>query len=167
MLQTSPECRPASAADAQIISEIYNYYIDHTIITFEEERVHTGEIAQRIEAVLSRGLPWLVAEYEARVVGYAYASPWRARSAYRHSVEVSVYLEQGIMLRGVGSLLYEKLFDALSQADVHVALAGIALPNDRSIALHEKFNMEKVAQLKQVGRKFDQWIDVGYWQRTF
>ncbi|KZY72856.1 phosphinothricin acetyltransferase, partial [Oleiphilus sp. HI0065] len=110
-------------------------------------------------------LPWLVAEIDGRVIGYAYAAPWRERSAYRHSVEVSVYLEQKIALRGVGSLLYSALFEALEASDVHVALAGIALPNDRSIALHEKFEMKKVAHLSQVGRKFDQWIDVGYWQR--
>lgn len=163
----SPICRAANVNDAIAISEIYNYYVDHTIITFEEERVSSDDIRQRIERVLANQLPWLIAEFDGRVIGYAYAAPWRERSAYRHSVEVSVYLEQSIELRGVGSLLYQALFDALDAANVHVALAGIALPNDRSIALHEKFKMKKVAHLNEVGRKFDQWIDVGYWQRNF
>ena len=167
MAQVSPTIRLAHAEDAEAISVIYNYYIDHTIITFEELRVGASTIAERIERVLAISLPWLVAEAEGRVVGYAYAAPWRERSAYRHTVEVSVYLEHNLALRGLGSLLYQHLFDALARSDVHVALAGIALPNARSIALHEKFNMEKVAHLKQVGWKFDQWIDVGYWQRTF
>ncbi|KZY63700.1 phosphinothricin acetyltransferase [Oleiphilus sp. HI0071] len=158
-------CRSATLEDAHAISEIYNYYVDHTIITFEEESVSSKDIAQRLEQVFANSLPWLVAEIDGRVIGYAYAAPWRERSAYRHSVEVSVYLEQKIALRGVGSLLYSALFEALEASDVHVALAGIALPNDRSIALHEKFEMKKVAHLSQVGRKFDQWIDVGYWQR--
>ena len=166
-MSASPICRIASADDAGAISEIYNYYIDHTIITFEEERVTSKDIAQRVDRVLANKLPWLVAELDGQVIGYAYAAPWRERSAYRHSVEVSVYLDQNIRLRGLGSLLYHALFDALEVANVHVALAGIALPNDRSIALHEKFKMKKVAHLSEVGRKFDQWIDVGYWQRNF
>jgi L-amino acid N-acyltransferase YncA len=166
-MPASPICRNANVGDASTISQIYNYYVDHTIITFEEQRVSSEDIAQRIERVLANELPWLIAELDGRVIGYAYAAPWRERSAYRHSVEVSVYLDQSIRLRGVGSLLYQALFDALQDSNVHVALAGIALPNDRSIALHEKFKMEKVAHLKEVGLKFNQWIDVGYWQRNF
>lgn len=166
-MSVSPICRAACVADASAIAGIYNYYIDHTIITFEEESVSDREIVRRIESVLSKDLPWLVAEYNGRIIGYAYAAPWRDRSAYRRSVEVSIYLEPGNALRGVGTFLYQALFNDLVASDIHVALAGIALPNERSIALHEKFKMEKVAQLNEVGRKFDQWIDVGYWQRIF
>ena len=167
MMPASLVCRPVRLDDAAQISAIYNYYIDHTIITFEEEPVSATAIAERIERVLSAHLPWLVAEYDGHAVGYAYAAPWRERSAYRHSVEVSVYLQHDIAFRGVGSMLYEGLFELLAASEVHVALAGIALPNERSIALQEKFKMEKVAHLKEVGLKFNQWIDVGYWQRTF
>jgi phosphinothricin acetyltransferase len=159
--------RAVTLDDANVISAIYNHYIDQTIITFEEAPVSANDIAQRIEKIVALGLPWFVAELDGQVIGYAYAAPWRERSAYRHSVEVSVYLEHSITVRGAGSLLYQALFDALKSSNVHVALAGIALPNERSIALHEKFKMEKVAHLKEVGRKFGQWIDVGYWQRTF
>ncbi|KZY62791.1 hypothetical protein A3737_19765, partial [Oleiphilus sp. HI0065] len=106
-------CRSATLEDAHAISEIYNYYVDHTIITFEEESVSSKDIAQRLEQVFANSLPWLVAEIDGRVIGYAYAAPWRERSAYRHSVEVCVYLEQKIALRVVASLFYSALFEAL------------------------------------------------------
>lgn len=167
MEHASLRCRAVQFADAEAISRIYNYYIDQTIITFEEAPVSNNEIAQRIEKIVSHGLPWFVAELDGQVIGYAYAAPWRERSAYRYSVEVSVYLKHDVTVQGAGSLLYRALFDALENSEVHVALAGIALPNARSIALHEKFGMKKVAHLEQVGYKFGRWIDVGYWQRTF
>ena len=167
MEHASLRCRVVELADADVISKIYNHYIDQTIITFEEAPVSANEIAQRIEKIVAHGLPWFVGELDGQVIGYAYAAPWRERSAYRYSVEVSVYLKHDVSIRGAGSLLYQALFDALEDSQVHAALAGIALPNERSIALHEKFGMKKVAHLEQVGYKFERWIDVGYWQRTF
>src|SRR4029450_10891594 len=109
--------------------------------------------------------PCLVAESGAGVVGYAYATKWKARSAYRFSVETTVYLAAGLGRRGLGSRLYEELFRVLKEKGVHAAIGGIALPNDASVALHEKFGMRKVAHFEQVGFKFGKWVDVAYWER--
>lgn len=159
--------RDAKPADAAEITRIYNGYIRDTIITFEEQPLPEHEVQERIQKVQSAKLPWLVLAQNKTILGYAYAAPWRERTAYRFSVEVSVYLDLEVQQRGLGSRLYQSLFERLQQANVHAALAGIALPNEASIALHEKFGMTKAAHLEQVGFKFGQWIDVGYWQRVF
>ena len=145
--------RPAIQADAACIAAIYNYYVANTIITFEQDVVSDDSMASRIEAVGQVGLPWLVAEFEGGVQAYAYATEWKARFAYRYTVEVTVYVGRGSESLGFGSRLYAALFDALKASSVHVALAGIALPNDASVALHEKIGMKKVAKLEQVGYK--------------
>lgn len=159
--------RPAEARDAGSIADIYNYYTRNTVVTFEEIPVSAQEMQQRVEGVLEAGLPWLVAQREGEITGFAYAGEWKGRCAYRHSVEITVYLAPEAMGGGWGSQLYAELFAALRAGTTHVAIAGIALPNERSVALHEKFGMEKVAHFAEVGFKFDRWIDVGYWQITF
>jgi L-amino acid N-acyltransferase YncA len=158
--------RDAVAADALRIAEIYNHYVLHTIVTFEEEPVAADEMARRMDEVRAASLPWIVSENAGRILGFAYASKWKGRCAYRFSTEVTVYLDPESGGRGLGSTLYGKLFPMLAERNVHVALGGIALPNPASIALHEKFGMKKVAHLEEVGFKFGAWIDVGYWQRT-
>ena len=159
--------RPAQATDAAAIAAIYNFYVASTVVTFEEDPVPADEMRRRMEAVFASSLPWLVAEWDGRVAGYAYATGWKARSAYRYSVETTVYLEDGLAKRGVGTALYAELFRLLKERGVHAVIGGIALPNDASVALHEKFGMRKVAHFQQVGFKFGQWVDVGYWQLTF
>jgi phosphinothricin acetyltransferase len=156
--------RPAEIPDAQAIASIYNYYIANTTITFEEQPVTAEQMAERILEVHAASLPWLVAEEFGQVIGYAYASKWRARSSYRFSVETTVYLQNEAVSRGVGSQLYEVLFSVLKGKGVHVAIGGIALPNEASASLHEKFGMKKIAHFEQVGFKFEKWVDVGYWQ---
>ena len=158
------EIRAAVAADAVAIAAIYNHYVRETVVTFEEEPVAVDAIAARIGQVAAAGLPWLVAERAGVVVGFAYAAPWKERSAYRYSVECTVYLAPGLEGRGIGSALYSALFERLEQAGIHAVIAGIALPNERSVALHESFGMTKVAQFREVGFKFGRWVDVGYWQ---
>lgn len=157
--------RVATAADADHIAEIYNHYIANTVVTFEEEPVAANEMCRRIDEVFGASLPWLVAESAGRVIGYAYATKWKARSAYRFSVETTVYLAYGLGKLGLGSRLYEELFRLLKEQGIHAAIGGIALPNDASVALHEKFGMHKVAHFEQVGFKFGKWVDVGYWER--
>lgn len=159
--------RSAEPADADAIVRLYNYYVSDTVVTFEEEPVAVLEMARRIADVQAVALPWLVADVAGQLVGYAYAAPWRPRSAYRFSVETTVYLAADRTGAGIGSRLYEALFTMLQARDIHAAMGGIALPNDASVALHEKFGMRKVAHFSQVGWKFGRWVDVGYWQRTF
>ncbi len=157
--------RAATADDAVPITAIYNHFVDHTVVTFEEERVSPVEFATRMTAVWAATLPFLVAEQDDRIAGYAYASKWKERSGYRFSVEASVYLAPDAAGRGIGSRLYGALFPLLEARGVHAVMGGIALPNDASVALHEKFGMHKVAHFEQTGFKFDRWIDVGYWER--
>jgi phosphinothricin acetyltransferase len=121
-------------------------------------------MAQRVSDVQDAGLPWLVLEVEGRVRGYAYATRWRVRPAYRNSVESTVYLEHDAAGSGWGTDLYLALIDALRGKGLHLVIGGIALPNERSIALHEKLGFAKVAHFSEVGFKFGQWHDVGYWQ---
>ncbi|HTW73754.1 MAG TPA: arsinothricin resistance N-acetyltransferase ArsN1 family B [Steroidobacteraceae bacterium] len=157
--------RSATAADAEALADIYNPYVLATVITFEEQPVSAADMAGRVAEVGQLSLPWLVAERDGRVVGYAYATRWKSRSAYRLSTETAVYLEPGSWGRGVGSRLYAQLLLALHERGIHVALAGIALPNPASVALHEKLGFRKVGQLPEVGFKLGRWVDVGYWQR--
>jgi L-amino acid N-acyltransferase YncA len=156
--------RPVTPEDAGALCAIYNHYIDNTVITFEEVRVDAAELRARMLKVQKAGLPWLVAESDGAVVGYAYAGAWKERSAYRFSVESSVYLAHTHTGKGWGTRLYEALFAELRKTPVHAVLGGIALPNAASIALHEKLGMRKVAQFPEVGFKFGRWIDVAYWQ---
>jgi len=158
--------RAATEQDAESISHIYNHYIANTIITFEEKLVTSDDIAKRIKATQTAGLPWLIAEENGRVLGYAYASPWKSRSAYQFSVETSVYLDPNASRKGWGSQLYQALFIQLKDTKVRTVIGGITLPNPASIALHEKLGMHKSAHFSEVGYKFNQWIDVGYWQKS-
>jgi phosphinothricin acetyltransferase len=156
--------RSASAADAETIARIYNYYIENTVITFEEEPVSVPAMAARIAEIQGLSLPWLVAEIDGDVVGYAYASKWKGRCSYRYSVETTIYLEHGREGRGIGRRLYSELLPLLRARGMHVAIGGAALPNDASVALHEKLGFERVATFRQVGFKHDRWVDVAYWQ---
>lgn len=157
--------RRATLADAAQVAAIYNHYIANTVVTFEEEALSDEAMSARIREAQGAQLPWLVAQEEAgEVLGYAYASRWNGRCAYRYAVEITVYLAPGAASRGLGSRLYEVLFDELRKRSMHAVIGGIALPNEASIALHEKFGMEKVAHFREVGFKFGRWVDVGYWQ---
>ncbi len=158
--------RQAGPSDALAIAEIYNHYITETVITFEEEPVTASEMARRMTEVRSASLPWLVEEENGMIRGYAYAHLWRSRSAYRFTVEATVYIAPGCVGRGIGSSLYSQLLSMLQAQKIHSVIGGIALPNEASVALNEKFGLRKVAEFHEVGFKFGRWIDVGYWQRT-
>ena len=156
--------RSATVNDAGIICDIYNHYVKNTIITFEEIPVSPEEMQSRILEG-TKSLPWLVAEEDGHVIGFAYASEWKGRCAYRFSVEVTIYLSLHLFRRGIGSQLFEALIAELHSRSLHSMIGGIALPNPASVALLEKMGFKKVAHFKEVGWKFDQWIDVGYWER--
>lgn len=160
------QLRVATPDDAAAIVAIYNHYVLNTCISFEEQAVGAPEMAQRIADILSVGLPWLVLEDAGVVLGYAYASKWRVRHAYRYAVESSVYLAPEVGGKGHGSVLYAALLERLTASGLHLVIGGIALPNPASIALHEKMGFEKVAQFREVGYKYGQWLDVGYWQKV-
>ncbi|MDQ6786505.1 MAG: N-acetyltransferase family protein [Acidobacteriota bacterium] len=156
--------RKARLADAEQMAQIYNFYIENSHHTFETEAISTAEMKKRIDETL-KNYPFFVAEDDGgKIAAYAFANQYKSRCAYRNSAEVSVYVKNGQGRRGTGAKLYEKLFAELLQTDVHALIAGIALPNEASIKLHERFGFEKVAHFREVGFKFERWIDVGYWE---
>jgi len=159
--------RPATRNDAESIARIYNHYILNTIITFEEEAVSVDDMADRIDEIQSAPLPWLVIEQDGIIAGYAYASKWKGRCAYRYSAESTIYLADGYIGQGLGYRLYEALLLQLQAGGYHAVIGSISMPNPSSIALHEKFGMSQVAHFREVGWKFGRWIDVGYWQKVF
>lgn len=154
--------RPVTLQDASAIVNIYNYYILHSVATFETEALEVREMEDRLK-VHDPYYPWIVWD-NGKVLGYAYATRWKARAAYKHSVEISVYVHTDHHGKGIGGQLYESLLELLKEMDIHAVLGGIALPNETSIKLHEKFGFEKVAQLREVGFKHGAWRDVGYWE---
>ena len=158
------ETREADVSDAGSIAAIYNHYVRTSAATFEEAELSQAEMATRVEAVRSADLPWYLATSAQTTLGYAYATPWKARSAYRYSAEVTVYVAPNHFGEGIGTALYQLLMPVLQRRRIHTALAGIALPNAASIALHERCGFRKAAHLTQVGFKMNRWIDVGYWQ---
>ena len=157
--------RPVSSEeDSAAIAEIYNHYVLNTIVTFEELEVTAAQMRERILSVVSASLPWLVAEVSGQIVGYAYAGRFHSRSAYRFTVEATVYLEKDSGGRGIGTKLYEALLQQIKQQNFHSVIGIIALPNEASVKLHEKLNFTKIGHFSEVGYKFNQWLDVGYWQ---
>lgn len=156
--------RNAREGDAAEITRIYNHYIAHTCITFETEPVDEDEMAQRITDTLAIPLPWLVAESDKKIIGYAYASRWKGRCAYRFAVESTIYLDPTQTGRGIGMGLYSNLVEAIRSHSMRSVIGGISLPNDASIRLHESLGFKKVGHFERVGYKLDRWVDVGYWQ---
>lgn len=150
--------------DACAIVEIYNPHVVNTIVTFEEVPVDEATMRRRIADIVASHV-WLVAEMDGRVAGYAYASAWRPRSAYRHSVETTVYVADHAARRGIGTALYDALLPELAQRGFHCAMGIIALPNAGSVGLHERMGFAKAAHFREAGWKFGRWIDVGFWQR--
>ena len=155
--------RPVTLKDAAAVAAIYNHYVLHTIVTFEEEAISTAEMKARIKEITAV-LPFFVAVEKGSVVGYAYANKWKSRCAYRFSVESTVYLAPAAAGRGLGTQLYTALLAALRKLGRHGIIAGVALPNPASVALHEKLGFAKIGHFKEVGWKQNQWIDVGYWE---
>lgn len=156
--------RNVQLSDAKRIAEIYNPYIKDTIITFEEELVTEEDIAERIKYVTKKNFPYIVYEENGNVVGYAYLSNWRSRSAYDITLETSVYIDEKAQAKGLGTILYEELINKAREINIHSLIGVISLPNPISQKLHEKFNFELVGNFKESGLKFNKLIDVEFWQ---
>ena len=163
MVSNNNAIRLVTDADAGAICSIYNYYVENTVITFEQEPVSLSEMENRIHTISAR-YPWLVLEEEGALIGYAYVNKWRERRAYRFSVENTIYLRHGFEGKGRGNALLYALLEKLRQSDLHTVVAVITLPNERSTTLHEKFGFKMAARLNEIGFKMDRWLDVGYWE---
>lgn len=155
--------RDVKTKDAKDICEIYNHYIKNTSATFETDSVDENTMTERI-ANISRDFFWIVYEEEGRISGYAYVSSFKSRSAYNNTVECSIYIKAEEKGRGIGSTLLSHLISRCKERGFHTVIGTITLPNEGSVALHEKFKFKKVAHFKEVGFKFSDWIDVGSWQ---
>jgi len=154
--------RLATTGDAAAVAAIYEPYVAQTVISFEVLPPALEEMRSRMASVLER-LPWLVYEQDGQVVGYAYASPHRAREAYQWSVDVAVYIHIDWHRRGVGRRLYDELFGMLRRLGYVNAYAGITLPNPKSVGLHEAMGFRPVGVYRNVGFKLGTWCDVGWW----
>ncbi|WP_328598329.1 arsinothricin resistance N-acetyltransferase ArsN1 family B [Croceibacterium salegens] len=155
--------RPAEARDAASCAAIYAPFVRETCISFELEPPDEAEMARRI-ADYGASHAWLVAEADGQVAGYAYGSPHRTRAAYSSSCDVAVYVDPAYTRQGIGRALYDNLLVRLSQ-QYHAAFAGIALPNEASVALHEAVGFTHLGTYREVGWKLGAWRDVGWWQR--
>ncbi len=157
--------RDATApGDAAACAAIYAPYVRDTTITFELDPPSEAEMAARL-ATARDTHAWLVAEDDGRVVGYAYGSEYKSRAAYRWSCEVSVYVALGNHRGGVGKALYTELFSRLADRGYRMAVAGMTLPNDASVALHKRMGFEPVGTYRRIGWKHDAWRDVAWAQR--
>ena len=151
--------RDAIPADARDILDIYAPYIIDTVISFETEVPTIVEFTSRMESIL-KNYPYLVCEAGNRIVGYAYGSKHRERAAYKYSADISVYVAPEYQQRGVGKMLYTKLFELLQEQGIYTVYAGITLPNDKSIGLHKAFGFIDVGVYRNVGYKLGKWCDV-------
>jgi len=159
--------RPAAAQDLPSLTAIYNHYVVHTPITFDLAPFEPEQRRPWFDEHRAHGRHrLLVAEADGRVIGYASTSRWRPKPAYDTTVESSVYVHPEAIGRGIGRLLYTTLFDAMAGEDVHTIVAGVALPNDASVALHERCGFSRVGVFAAVGRKFGRYWDVAWFQRS-
>jgi L-amino acid N-acyltransferase YncA len=159
------QIRSARSEDGAAVAAIYAPHVLQTAISFEDAPPTPAEMSERIVATLTT-CPFLVFESDGEVLAYAYAGPHRARAAYRWSVDVTVYAASHVHRRGVGRALYVELLDQLTRQGFHTAFAGIALPNDKSVGLHEALGFHHLGTYQEVGFKFGRWHDVGWWRRS-
>ena len=159
-MPSTPLVRPATAADIPAIAAIYRHHVLHGLASFELDPPDSDEIARRFIAIRELGLPYLAAEIDGRLVGYAYASVYRARPAYRYTVEDSVYVDKDHAGLGIGSGLMPPLIAGCVKAGRRQIIAVIGdSANLGSIRLHEKFGFERVGLLPAIGFKFGRWVD--------
>jgi L-amino acid N-acyltransferase YncA len=150
-------------ADAGACAAVYAHYVRSSVISLEAVPPTTEQFTQRMTRISAR-YPYLVAEEDGRVVAFAYASLHRERDAYRWACESSVYVDPTQRRRGIGRALYTALFDLLRRQGLQIVCAGITLPNEASVALHEGFGFEPVGVYRRIGWKAGAWYDVGWWQ---
>jgi phosphinothricin acetyltransferase len=158
--------RPGRLEDLPALTDIYNHYVVNTHITFDLEPFTVEQRAEWFSHYGDTGRHRLLVALDGDdVVGYATSGRFRDKPAYAPSAETTIYCQPGVTGRGVGRALYSALFDALAGEDVHKAFAGVALPNDTSLAFHRSFGFSDVGTFHEVGRKFDKWWDVLWLER--
>lgn len=155
--------RTVDISDAKQLTDIYNYYVLNTIVTFDEVPFTENDFSERIKSI-SKTYPFIVFEESNQILGYAYANMFRQKPAYKHTVETTIYLNYEAQGKQIGTKLYTELLKLLKEQNYHAIIGGLTLPNDASIKLHEKLGFKQVAHFKEVGFKFNRWLDVGFWE---
>lgn len=159
--------RKVSLQDAREIHRIYSYYIEHSTATLELEPISVSEMESRIRHITeTEQLPFHVWEEDGSILGYAYATTWRKRAGYMYSVESSIYLDPDKKQKGIGTLLYQQVIDDLKKKGLKNVIGVLTLPNDESVAFHEKMGFIRAGYFEKVGFKFGEMKDVGFWQLT-
>lgn len=156
--------RLATTKDAQRLLEIYTPYIENTIISFEQIPPTIEEFAQRIASTIDM-FPYLVYEEDGVILGYAYAGKHAVRHSFLYSVNVSVYVDEKHHSKGIGGVLYTKLFEILTQQGYYTAFSAISAENERSIGIHKTFGFEQVGYFEKAGYKFNRWLDLVWLQK--
>ncbi|MFD7921055.1 GNAT family N-acetyltransferase [Streptomyces sp. NPDC059740] len=164
---STPRIRPGQTGDLEGLTALYNHYVTHTPITFDVEPFTVEQRRQWFEEHPARGPHrLLVAEQDGELLGYATSSAFRPKAAFATSVETTVYLSPDSGGRGLGSRLYQALFEALAEEDVHRAYAGVTQPNEASDRLHRRFGFHPAGLHEQVGRKFGTYWDVAWYEKA-
>jgi phosphinothricin acetyltransferase len=158
--------RPYSPADIPAVTRIYGHYVRDTVITFETSEPDEAEMASRFSTIAGKGHPLLIAEQDGQVIGYAYASTYRPREAYRFTCEDSIYLAPEAVGKGLGSRLLARLIEDSSRAGLKQMLAVITAERANSIRLHEKHGFRFIGTYEALGYKFDRWLDIVHMQRA-
>jgi L-amino acid N-acyltransferase YncA len=163
---TQPSVRAAAAADFPAIAAIYAHHVQTGLASFEEMPPSADELLRRFQAVRARALPWNVAELDGRLAGYCYASPYHSRSAYRFTVQDSVYVDDGCSGRGAGTALLQSVLDACTAQGYRQMIAVVGdSANEASLRLHARLGFRTIGQALRVGVKFGRWVDVVHMQR--
>ncbi len=157
--------RTVTENDAERMAEIYAPFVTDTSISFEIEPPTAEQFRERIRSTLIR-FPWLVTEVDGRIAAYAYATRHRERAAYQWSVDVSVYVDPAYHRRGIGAALYRRLFEIVRAQGYYNAYAGVALPNEASVSIHESLGFQLIGTYRHTGYKFGKWHDVAWFQLT-
>lgn len=152
--------------DAKQLVDIYNYYVLNSVVTFDDLAFDSAFFEDKIKSI-SAHFPFFVFEENSEILGYAYANKWRQKPAYKNTVESTIYLKQSATGKQIGTKLYTYLLSELKKQNYHAIIGGLSLPNDASIKLHERLGFKKVAHYNEVGRKFNKWVDVAFWQLNF
>ncbi|HCR86559.1 MAG TPA: GNAT family N-acetyltransferase [Alphaproteobacteria bacterium] len=157
----------AKIADLDAVQEIYSYYVENTIATLEEKKPSKQDIMDNYETVLSKSLPFIVAKHEGKVVGFSYALPFRKRSAYRYTLEESIYVHKDYLRKGIATALATDLIRKCSEVGYKQMIAVIVIDSDDySVDFHKTVGFEEKGRLEKVGYKFNRWVDTVLMQKT-
>jgi len=152
--------------DTQALLDIYAPYVETTWVTFETETPAYNDFRGRIDKYrFTLGFPYKVAELDGCIAGYAYAHPFHEREAYRFTAETSVYVRQDSRRNGIGTELYQSVLEDLTQSGFHAIIAILGYPNEASKRFHERFGFREIGYFREVGYKFDRWLDAGYLEK--